>query len=71
METQRLLTVSDVARRLRIAPRRISDAMYGRKIPEFGAMVSGRRVFDADELPAMELAMQRAGMIKRGAPHAN
>lgn len=56
------LTVSEVARRHRIPPRRISDLFYQRKLDDdVCPVVAGRRLIPVEYLPVVEAALRSRG----------
>jgi hypothetical protein len=55
-----LFTVSDLARRLDVRPREISDLFYARRLPEsFCRLVGGRRLIPEESVPAIVAALAR------------
>jgi hypothetical protein len=67
-----ILTVSEVARRLGVRPRDISDLIYQRRVSdELCPVVSGRRLIPLECLPAIETALldrQRKGSVAAPGP---
>ncbi len=59
------LTVSDVARRLGVRPRDISDLFYRRALDESqGPIVGGRRMVAVEDLPEIRRALIRPGKFR-------
>jgi hypothetical protein len=59
-----LFSVSQVARRLGVRPRDISDLFYIRKLSDQRApLVGGRRLIPADYLGEVRAALERAGRL--------
>ena len=58
------LSVSDVARRLGIAPKVISDAFYARRLDEARApLVAGRRVIPEDYVDEVAEILRACGKL--------
>jgi len=61
-----LFTISSLARRFGIAPRRISDLFYGRKLSdEICPVVDGRRLIPESYVPAVEAALRESGALQQ------
>jgi hypothetical protein len=61
---QTSFTVSDLARRLRVAPRFISDLFYARRLDDSRCpIVGGRRLIPADYISEVEAALRGAGKL--------
>ena len=61
------LTVSEVARRLHVRPRAVSDLFYQRALSdERCPVVGGRRLIPRDYLPAVAGALRQRGVQGRG-----
>ncbi len=58
-------TISGLARRFRIPPRKISDLFYARKLSdERCPIIEGRRIIPADYVPEIERVLREMGVIK-------
>jgi hypothetical protein len=58
------VTVSDVGRRLGIAPRVVSDLFYARRLDDRRCpIVGGRRLIPADYVAEVEAALREAGHL--------
>lgn len=58
------LSVSDVARRLRVRPRDVSDLFYQRVVADDQCpIVAGRRLIPADRLDGIASALARCGRL--------
>jgi hypothetical protein len=58
------LTVSDVARRLRVRPRAISDLFYQRRLSdERCPIIGGRRLIPDDYLPTIVAVLREQGRV--------
>ena len=63
-EIMELTSISEIARRLGIPPRLISDLFYARKLDERRCpLVGNRRVIPLDYLPEIEAALRKAGYL--------
>jgi hypothetical protein len=61
-------TVSEVARRLGVRPREISDLFYQRRLSdERCPVVGGRRLIPPDYVPTIASALQARGSTGQGA----
>ena len=59
-----VVSVSSLARRYGIAPRKISDLFYSRKLDEeICPVIAGRRLIPAEYAPTIEAALRAAGVI--------
>jgi hypothetical protein len=68
---RRHLTVSDVARRLGVRPRDISDLFYARQLDDgVCPVVGGRRLIPGDYVPAIATALGRPAGKKSKKRHA-
>jgi hypothetical protein len=60
------LSISDLARKHNIPPRRISDAFYNRRLDENRCLVVGnRRLIPEDYLPDAEATLRDMGILPR------
>jgi hypothetical protein len=58
-------TISEIARRLGIPPRAISDMFYARRLDDARCpVISGRRLVPVDYLPAIEKALRDSGKLQ-------
>jgi hypothetical protein len=58
------LTVSDIARRLNVPPRAISDLFYARRLDDRRCpIIGGRRVIPAHYLSELEATLRAAGWL--------
>lgn len=58
-------TISGLARRWGIPPRRISDRFYSREFDDSRCpIVDGRRIIPADYVPEIERVLRESGVIK-------
>ena len=72
MAAARLLSVSDVARRLGAKPKDISDLFYKRELrDDLCPVVAGRRLIPESYLDQIEAALRRNGRIVRGRGETN
>jgi hypothetical protein len=59
-----VFTVSTLARRYGVAPRKISDLFYSREIDDQACpIVAGRRLIPADFVPKIEAALRERGLL--------
>ena len=66
---QHFFTVSSVARRFGIQPRKISDLFYARRLSDADCpVVDGRRVIPESYLPQLELTLRECGLLDSGEP---
>jgi hypothetical protein len=66
------VSVSGLARRYGIAPRRISDLFYSRKLSDAVCpVIDGRRIIPADYVPAVEAVLRERGILKPQEVSAN
>jgi len=62
VDPQQVMSVSEVAARLGVRPRDVSDCLYGRHVPdEVAPLIGGRRLVRADALDTVAAALRRAG----------
>lgn len=60
------LSVSDVARQLRVAPPRISELFYRRELrDDMAPIVGGRRLIDPQLIPVIAMLLRRKGVPVR------
>lgn len=60
------LSVSEAAKRLRVAPRLLSDLLYWGKLDgRLCPIVAGRRLVPVSYLPAIRAVLRRRGQVSR------
>lgn len=63
----KFISISTLARRFGVAPRKISDLFYRRRLSdEICPVIDGRRIIPADYAPAIEAALREAGALPVG-----
>ena len=63
-DQNRYVSVSDVARRLGVEPRRISDLFYARQLCDIRSpIVAGRRLIRESYIPEIEAVLRQQGYL--------
>jgi hypothetical protein len=69
---QQYLSVSEVARRIGVAPREVSDLFYARRLrDDLCPVIAGRRAIPPSYVPMIRAALKRAGRLTETAVPAN
>lgn len=58
------LTVGEIAKRWRVPPKLISDALYARAVrDDLAPVMSGRRMVHESAVPVLEMVLRRSGKL--------